>query len=109
MTAIAAKLYTGFKNVNIIKNNIEKLILRIILWSFAVLALWYVFILGNMVFNIVKRRSLEKEALTLSNQVGDLELSYLSLSSKVDIQFSQSLGFRETKANFAVRKSLGFN
>jgi hypothetical protein len=96
-------------NVNITNNNIEirRIVLNVMLAVLATLALWYVLILCNMVFNIVERKSLEKESLTLSNEVGDLELSYLSVSNSIDATLSSSMGFKETKATFAIRKSLG--
>jgi hypothetical protein len=109
MRQATLQLKTRIQNVNIMNNNIEveKIILNIMLSILAALALWYVLILGNMVFDIVQRKTLEKEALTLSNEVGDLELSYLSVSSSVDMALSSSMGFKETHANFATRKSLG--
>lgn len=96
-------------NISLINNNIEKLTLNFILGSFGVLALIYVFILGNMVSDIVARRSFEADARSLSNEVRDLELSYLSMSNKVDLTFSYSMGFKETKAVFATRKALGLH
>ncbi|MFA5791654.1 MAG: hypothetical protein WC884_01295 [Candidatus Paceibacterota bacterium] len=92
-------------------NNIEikRVIFNIMLSLLVGLALWYVFILGNMVFDIVQRRTLEKEALLISNEVADLELSYLSISKNVDLALSSSMGFKEIKATFAIRKSLGYN
>ena len=102
------KMYAG--NVNVINNdsNIEKVLLRSMFWFSVLLAVLYVVFLGNMVFNIVERRTLESEAYTLSNQVGNLELAYLSTSGKIDLNLSHTLGFQETKANFATRPSLGF-
>src|SRR3989344_8105934 len=107
MKAISSKINMHFRNISVINNNIEKLFLRCIIISFASMAFLYVLLLGNMVFNIVERRSLEKEALALSNEVGELELSYLSLSSGIDLALSHSLGFKETNTKFATRKSLG--
>ncbi len=101
------KRYMG--NAKIIDNNLEYRIFHTLLMSFGILAVVYVFILGNMVFNIIERRSFEKEALSLSNEVGVLELSYLSLSSKVDLNLAYSLGFKEIKPKFATRKIIGFN
>jgi len=92
---------------SLINGNIEKLILNIALWSFVALALWYVFILGNMVSNILQRRTLETNVRTLANEVGDLELIYLSMSNNIDLDFSHSLGFKETKIKFATRRSFG--
>jgi len=107
MRAISSKINMSIRNVSIINNNIEGLVLRTILWSFLGLALCYVFLLGNMVFNIVERRSLEKYALSLSNEVRDMELTYLSVSNNIDLAFAHSLGFKETDIKFATRKSLG--
>lgn len=103
------QLKTRIQNVNIMNNNIEvqKIILNTMLFIFAALAFWYVLILGNMVFDIVQRKALEKEALALSNEVGNLELSYLSISNSIDLNLSSTMGFKETKATFATRKSLG--
>lgn len=109
MRQMTLQLKTRLHNVNIMNNNIEvqKIVLNSMLSILAGLALFYILILGNTVFNIVERRSLEKEALTLSNEVGDLEISYLSISKSVDMTLSSSMGFKETKATFATRQSIG--
>ena len=107
MRSISSKINSQLENVNIVNNNVEKLLLRIMVWSFIALTLWYILILGNMVFNIVERKSLEREANTLSNEVHDLEITYLSMSNDINLDFSHSLGFNEAKAKFATRKSLG--
>jgi hypothetical protein len=109
MRQMTLQLKTRIQNVNIMSNNIEvpKIILRAMLLSLGGLAIFYVLILGNMVFNIVERKALEREALTLSNEVGDLELSYLAISSSVDMALSSSMGFKEAKTTFVTRKSLG--
>ena len=103
------KLKMGMRNVNITNNNVEmsRMILNTMLFALAALAFWYVLILGNMVFDIVQRKTLEKEMLTLANEVGQLELSYLSVSGDMDLLLSTQMGFKEIKATFATRKSLG--
>ncbi|PIP69209.1 hypothetical protein CO033_00470 [Candidatus Nomurabacteria bacterium CG_4_9_14_0_2_um_filter_32_10] len=104
--SLKLKSYAG--NVNIIDNgNLQKRILNMMLWMLGILALSYVFFLGNIVFNIVERKTLEVYAHTLSNDVGNLELEYLSLSQKVDLNLAYSLGFKEIKTKFATRKTLG--
>jgi len=108
MKAMSAKLNMYVKNVNVINNDIEKRVFHIIIGSFGLLALLYVLFLGNMVMNIVERRSFEADARTLLNEVSDLELAYLSMSNNVDLALSYSLGFKEIKANFATRKALSF-
>ena len=106
---MSIKLNTYIRSLGVINNNIEKIALSFILWSFLALSIFYVLFLGSMVSNIAERKSLEKEALVLSNEVGSQELYYLSLWNDVDHSLSTSLGFSETKAVFANRKSMSFN
>ena len=105
---MSLQLKTRIQNVNIMNNNIEvnRVVLNAMLSTLAVLAILYVFILGNTVFNIVGRKALEKEMLTLSNEISKSELTYLSVSSSVDMNMSSTMGYKEAKANFATRKSL---
>ncbi|MEK7128476.1 MAG: hypothetical protein AAB933_02865 [Patescibacteria group bacterium] len=107
MKAISSKLNMYVRSAGVINNDIEKTALNLILGSFGALALLYVFFLGNMVMNIVERKGLEAEARLLSSEVRNLELTYLSMSNQVDLSLSYSLGFKDIKANFAARKSLG--
>ena len=111
MRQATLQLKTRIQNVNIMNNNIEveKNILKTMLIILATLAIFYVLILGNMVFSIVERRTLEKEMLSLSSEVGNLEVSYLSISNSIDMNLSSTMGFKETKATFATRKSIGLN
>ncbi len=94
-------------SISIINHNAPRLALHFIIWFFGALAIWYVLLLSNMVFNIVERRALETKVRTLSSEVGDLELAYLSASNNVNLEFSHSIGFKEVKAKFTTRKSLG--
>lgn len=108
MKTIAIKMKSYATGASVANNNdMQRKILNILLGSLAVFALCYIFLLGSMVFNIVERRSLEADARTLSNEVGDLELQYLSISDKVDLSLAQSMGFKETRPKFATRKALG--
>ena len=109
MRQATLKLKSYAPNINIVNNNdINRQILRTMLYTLGGLAMCYVFLLGSMIFNIIERKSVETEARALSNEVGSLELQYLSLSSKVDLDFAKSLGFKETSnKTFATRKALG--
>ena len=94
-------------NANVINNdNIKKRLLNIMLLFLGVLALSYIFLLGNIVFNIIERRTLEADARSLSNEVVNLELQYLFSSNKIDLALAKSMGFQETKTKFAIRKTL---
>lgn len=104
MKTIGIKMRTYANEVNIINNNdIEKRAFKIILASFGLLSILYVLFLGNMVFNIIERRGLEERGRALSNEVMELEATYLSMNSKLDISMSSSLGFSETTPTYATR------
>ena len=96
---------SGARVVN--NSNLHARILHSLFFCVSALAILYVVIIGNMVFNIIERRSLEADARNLSNEVGDMELTYLTLSNKVDLALGHSLGFKEAKATFATRKAVG--
>ena len=107
MQQLSLKLNMYVKSISVV-NNIEKFVLHIIFWSFGILALIYVCLLGNMVKNIVERQAFEVEARALSNEVRNLEVTYLSLSSGVDLSLANSMGFQKIQENFATRKSFSF-
>lgn len=109
MKTIAIQMKNYAPNVNIINNNnFSSRLLNTLLLAFGILALSYVLILGNMVWNIVERRTFENEANVLSSRVGELELQYLSMSDKVDLVLALSMGFGEAKTKqFVNRKSIG--
>ena len=113
MKKIGIKVRQYTNEVSIVNNNdIERHLLKAILVSFGFLSILYVIFLGNMVFNIIERRTLETQGREVANEVMDFEAKYLAMSSKLDLAFSQSAGFKEAKATFATRKSLqslGYN
>jgi len=99
------------RSASILNNSTEKYILNIIFFSFGAFALLYILFLGNMVKNIIDRRSFEIDARSLSSEVQNLEVTYLSMSNNIDLAFSYSMGFKsfeETKTTFATRKSLSY-
>jgi hypothetical protein len=82
-------------------------LLRIAIASLAMLAVVYLCILGVMVWNIIERKAVEAQVHNLASEVRVLEESYLADSSKVDINFSQAMGFKEIKATYVRKSSLG--
>lgn len=107
MKQVGIKIYRELQRVNITANNwdMHRVILRGLLVALVGLALSYSLLLSVMVKNIVERKNLERKILTLSTEVGDLELSYLAISEEVDLELSRTMGFKEAIANFATRKS----
>ena len=68
------------------------------------LFLSYLYFLGTITFNIVERKALESRAKDLASDVSGMELQYLALTNKIDMQHADELGFAEAKnAVFASR------
>ena len=108
MKTASIKIKRGIANVQVVRNgDLNARILNILLSGLGALAILYVFLLGHMVFNIVERQSLDNQARALENDVNQLELSYLSSSDKINLDFSHTLGFHEAAPEYAIRKSLG--
>lgn len=106
MKALATKINSYGTGVNIVNNyDLNRRILNIMLGAIAMLALLYAVFLVNTVYNIVERQSLSRDERSLSNDVGDMELAYLSMSNKIDVNMATSLGFKESKKQYATRKS----
>lgn len=103
MRQASLQLKMRVRRINVINNDLEKVLLKVILWSFALLAALYALVLGNTVFNILERRNLEGEARALAPEVATLELTYLSFSNNVDLDLSRALGFKETNPKFVTR------
>lgn len=109
MKQASLKLKMYANNVGVVDKELAPTILRSMLYTISFLALLYVVFLGNMVFNIVERKSLESQARVLNSEVGELELTYLSMSNKIDLNLSRELGFKETNIKFTTRRALGSN
>ncbi len=107
MRTIAIKIKNYTEWMDVVNSHNAPHVLKALLGSLGILAIMYLFLLGSMVFNIIERKSLEAEAHTLSTEVGALELDYMAMSNKIDLPYSESLGFKQTKATFATRKALG--
>ncbi|MBU0612246.1 hypothetical protein KKA39_00730 [Patescibacteria group bacterium] len=108
MRQASLKLNSYARSASITDNRtLNRRIFRIMLWFLIALAFCYVSLVGSMVFNIVERKALEVNAHSISNEIGELELQYLTASNKIDLALAESLGFKETKAKFATRKALG--
>lgn len=53
----------------------------------------YIYLIGSITFNVIARKSLENTISSLTNQVNQLELTYLNNINKIDKEYAQSKGF----------------
>lgn len=72
--------------------------ISLVLCGFVVLLLFfYMYFVGNIVFNIVARKTVETSAHLVSSEIADLEVAYLSLTNTIDMSRATALGFSESK------------
>ncbi len=81
-------------------------------WGFCgviiLLIVSYLYLINSSVFNIMERREAEEKIGTLGTEVALLESKYIELSSDIDMDLAQQLGFREiddTEAKFTAKIS----
>lgn len=107
MKEASIKVGNYVKKVETIDQTIDlrSKILYFLMIGFGVFSLLYVLVLGNMVFNIIERKTVEVETRNTLNEVADLEASYMTLVNSIDKESSLANGFVEVTPFFAVRSS----
>lgn len=86
--------------------NTQKIIFKILISSSIVLFVGYVYLIGSITFNVIARKSLENSMANLTNDVNQLEITYLDNLNKIDKECAFSRGFVETKPNIFVSRSI---
>ncbi len=89
-----------------IRDNIDtqKMLIRILIVGSAFMILLYVYLIGSITFNVVARKSLEKNVIELTNKVNDLNITYLNNINMISKEYAISKGFVEIPQNiFASR------
>ena len=84
--------------------NTQRVLFRILISSLGILFLVYVYLIGSITFNVLARKALENTVRTLSDNVSQLELSYLNNSNQIDKSYALAKGFVDVDHNiFATR------
>ena len=98
---------TKTTTIEIVQNtNTQRILFRVLVSSIIVLSVVYVYLIGSITFNVIARKSLENTARSLSSQISQLELNYLSDANKIDKNYATSLGYVDVNHNiFATRES----
>ncbi len=91
-----------------IKENIntQKILFRILMASSILLFGVYVYLIGSITFNVIARKSLENSMANLTNEVNQLEITYLNNLNKIDKEYAFSRGFVETKQNTFISRNI---
>ena len=92
--------------IDIVQNrDIQRVLLRVFISILIILSASYVYLIGSITFNVLARKALESEAQKVGSRVGELELTYLNSTNKIDKNFAASLGFVEAKNNIFTMRS----
>jgi hypothetical protein len=108
MTQIAQSINTGFSSVGSMINKEvsrtskrEKKIFYGLLAMFVFLTVSYGFFVKQTVSSVVERKNIETEIKTISSNIGELELQYISRKNNLSLDYAISVGFNETnKINY---------
>jgi cell division septal protein FtsQ len=84
----------------------QKMLLRVLIYSSIVLCAVYLYLVGSITFNVIARRSLENTVVTLTNNVNQLELTYLNNIKGIDKNYAFSKGFVDVRQNIFVARSI---
>ncbi len=91
----------------VINNDLNRRLFYMVLAAFVVVSALYLYFLGNIVFAVLERKTIETKIAVLSQEVNDLEINYLAANNTINLARATELGFSEAKAAvFANRTDL---
>lgn len=82
------------------KRYFEKRLFKVLVSSFFLGGLVYIYSLGSVVFGVIERRNLEKEIASVSSEIGALEKDYLDKSSNISLETASMNGFVKAEKIF---------
>ncbi len=73
--------------------NTKRTIFRVLVTGISVLSIVYIYLIGSITFNVLARKSLDVTIRTTGAHIGELELTYLNTTYKIDKNFAFEKGF----------------
>ncbi len=90
------------------QNDFNRRIFFTIFSLFLVVGGLYLYFLGNIVFSVLERKTVESQTKVVAEAVNELEIQYLAKDNGINLSLAESLGFNEAKsALFASRANAG--
>jgi hypothetical protein len=88
--------------------NLRKKIIFSLFGGVVLFAFLYGYFVNQTILNVVARENIETKLIELSSEVSSLEVEYIKLKNKIDLEFAYSLGYSDvSNVKFVSRKSLG--
>ena len=73
------------------ENNLEKKLFSFSLILFLILGIMYLYFVGDTTFNIIKRKEINNNTQSISSEIRELELEYLTLNQKINLNLAYPL------------------
>ncbi len=71
---------------------------------------FYGFFVKQTIMDVVEREKIQKEARTITSDIGDLESEYIAEKGKITLEFAYAQGFRDAlDTHYITRKTLSRN
>ena len=84
----------------------QKMIFRILISSIILIGICYVYIIGSITFDVLARKSLETTVKTSSNNISQLEITYLNKVNSINKEYAMSHGFVDIHDNIFATRSI---
>jgi glycerol-3-phosphate acyltransferase PlsY len=88
--------------------NTQKILFRILIVSSAMLFVAYIYLVGSITFNVIARKSLEKNVVDLTSHVNQLDLTYLNNINEIDKNYAISNGFVDVHQNIFATRNINY-
>lgn len=85
-------------------STLNKKVFKVVVIAFVMLCALYVYIIGNITFNVVARKTYTQEKNHLLSRIGEIEVEYLALSGNVTMDVARASGFDNASQVFYVNK-----
>ncbi|HJN62977.1 MAG TPA: hypothetical protein QGH03_01970 [Candidatus Paceibacterota bacterium] len=96
------------KGITIPSNpNLERKLIIFLFVGIVVLGISYGYFVKQTIVNVVSRQNVEEEMGDLGSRVSNLEVRYIELKNKIDLDFAYSLGYKDvSEVKFVSRSEL---
>jgi len=82
----------------------QKVLFKFLLAGSVIMFSMYIYLVGSITFNVIARKSLENNVVTLTREVNQLDSTYLNKVNSLDKDYALAQGFVESHLNlFAAR------
>lgn len=84
--------------------NTQKALFHILIIASVLLFVSYLYLIGSITFNVIARKSLENNLISLNSRVNELDLIYLNNVNEIDKEYASTLGFVDAHQNIFVSR-----